>query len=292
MPQKLIQTKTVTQEQSNHWQTGLCNCCGGDSHQSSNQCSFFCGGLFCPCIAQGYLQKHVGLSGGWVAPSCFYCCAAGCTSNLIPYISLFNLHQSVAHASGIKEGCLSTLCKVICCFPCTLSQINNEVILGHKKFEPDAPDCDCMHLLGCVGGKQLVDYDQAETAALMPQEVQEGVVMQNTMNGVTRPTQMYEEPVTYAQMPPMQATMQTTKKQGLRQPTTPSLPQMSQPAPFRQSSFSSNSSNSSNSSGRKARVLPNPRATIISPSRVSRAPSLPSQSRVAPVLRRSSKSTR
>ena len=169
----MVMSKDSTQ--SNHWETGICDCCG-HSQQGSNQCGFFCTGMFCPCIGQGILQEHVGLSSGWVAPSCFYCCAAGCTSNLIPYISLFNLHQHVAHAAGIKEGCLTSLLKVICCFPCTLSQVNNQVILTKRTFEQDTTSCNCMHFLGCLGDKEFVPYEEA--TGLIP----DGVDTQNSMD--------------------------------------------------------------------------------------------------------------
>ena len=133
----------------NSWSSGFCYCCC-DSQQSCNQCMFFCGGTFCPCIAQAILQMHSGLAKSCCGPYCFYCCLGGCTSNILPCVSLFNLRRAVAKASNIEEDCGCTLCKVLCCFACTMSQVNNQFIINNTKFMVEADDCDCSYLMGCV----------------------------------------------------------------------------------------------------------------------------------------------
>ena len=141
--------------QTKGWASGLCNCCGHNG-QSYNQCKFFCGAMCCPCIAQAYLQKHAGLADDCCGPACFYFCLGGYTSNIVPCISLFNLRNTVATAAGIKEGCLCSLCKVLFCFACAMSQVNNELILSNRKFNVKASDCNCLYLLGCVSPPVLI----------------------------------------------------------------------------------------------------------------------------------------
>jgi hypothetical protein len=135
--------------QKQQWQSGFCCCCC-DSGQGCNQCMFLCGGAFCPCIAQAILQVHSGLAKSCCGPCCFYCCLSGCTGNIGPCVALFNLRRTVAKASNIDEDCCCTLCKVLCCFCCTMSQVNNQFIVGNTKFKVEAEDCDCKFLMGCV----------------------------------------------------------------------------------------------------------------------------------------------
>jgi hypothetical protein len=139
-----------------HWATGLCECCSDPVH-SGDQCSFFCGALFCQCCALGRLQQHAGLFDECCTPCCFYCCLSGTMiGTLVPQFTLLNLHRAVIEEDNIKESFCSSLCKVICCFACTMSQVNNQFILKNVKFEPDRSSSCCTRLFGHVGGAHLV----------------------------------------------------------------------------------------------------------------------------------------
>ena len=141
----------------NEWATSLCNCCG-DERESSNQCQFFCCSLFCQPCAQATLQQHAGLADNCCLPCCCYSFSFGTVlGSLIPCIALFNLDRNVARLENIDETCCYATCKVCCCFPCTMSQINSHLILKNKEFNVAKSTCSCSHLMGCVGDAQLVE---------------------------------------------------------------------------------------------------------------------------------------
>ncbi len=147
------------------WNSGFCYCCC-DEKQSCNQCMFFCGVACCPCISQSILQVHSGLANSCCGPCCFYYCLGGFTGNIGPCVALFNMRRAVAKVSNIEEDCQCTVFKVLCCFCCTMSQVNNQFILTQTKFDLPADDCNCSALMGCLnpegsGTIQLVDADVA-----------------------------------------------------------------------------------------------------------------------------------
>jgi hypothetical protein len=165
-----------TQYTQKKWETGIfCCCC---SHgQSGNQCCFFCGTLFCQPCAQGILQEHAGLADDCCGPCCFYSlCSSTALGVLVPCISLFNLRRSLTEKANIGEGCLWAFIKVLCCFPCAMSQMNNQFVLGKKEFKAKGSGCGkCMsYVMGCVGDVQLGDALQRSTS--------------NTMQGVEAPS--------------------------------------------------------------------------------------------------------
>jgi hypothetical protein len=146
-----------THDTQNKWETGIFCCCCSPG-QSGNQCCFFCGTLFCQPCAQGILQEHAGLADDCCGPCCFYSLSSYFTAMLVPCISLFYLRRSLAEKADIGEGCLSAFCKVLCCFPCAMSQMNSQFILGNQKFETQGSGCcKCMQfLMGCVGEAKFV----------------------------------------------------------------------------------------------------------------------------------------
>ena len=177
-----IPQNTQNSQHNTQWATSLCNCCS-DPRQSSNQCQFFCCSLFCQPCAQGQLQQHAGLADNCCLPCCFYSIFSSTAFGmLVPYISLFNLDRAVIEKENISEGCFCTLCKVLCCFPCAMNQLNNHFILKNEKFEVGSSSCNCMHLMGCVGDAGLV-------TAVPQSDLQPTVapVMSNTM--LVRPSQ-------------------------------------------------------------------------------------------------------
>ena len=123
--------RLITQKQvENTWESGLCNCCGDKEH-SGEQCRFFCCALWCQCCAQGEMQQSSGLSDGCCIPCLFYSCTST-FSNLIPCIAMCNLHNSVAHASGINESTFCSCLKVCFCTACALNQVHSQLLLTGK----------------------------------------------------------------------------------------------------------------------------------------------------------------
>jgi hypothetical protein len=69
-----------------------------------------------------------------------------------------NLHQSVAHASGIDEGSCNSCLKVCLCTPCALNQVNSQLMLSGTKFDvEDRSGCNCSNLVGYANEKRLVN---------------------------------------------------------------------------------------------------------------------------------------
>ena len=138
-----------------NWKSGLCDCCG-DTRHSSEQCRFFCCALWCQCCAQGELQLRSGLSDSCCVPCLFYCFTSS-FSNIIPCIAMCNLHQSVAHASGIQEGSCNSCLKVCLCAPCALNQINSQLMLSGTQFDvDDRSGCNFSNMMGYANEKRLV----------------------------------------------------------------------------------------------------------------------------------------
>ena len=172
-----MQTQTKNYDTPHQWATSLCDCCS-DPKQSGNQCCFFCSALWCQCAAQGTLQQHAGLSNDCCGPCCCYCCFS---EMLVPQCALFNLHRAVIDAEKIEEGCMSSLFKVICCFACTMNQLNNHFILKKKQFKKsnNGNCCSCCtYLMGCVNSDPLVQ---------VPAGNQEAVVVPITNSMLNRP---------------------------------------------------------------------------------------------------------
>jgi hypothetical protein len=199
------------------WVTGLCDCCSDPVH-SGDQCCFFFEALFCQCCALGRLQQHAGLFDECCTPCCFYCCFSGTMiGTLVPQFTLFNLHRAVIEEDNIKESFCSSLCKVICCFACTMSQVNNQFILKKVKFEPDRSSSCCTRLFGHVGGAHLVQAVPAGPAnnSIVPP-------MTNSMSGHNG----HNPPPPKSMMPTqMQPALDPVKSQQVRLLTFPTVMQ-------------------------------------------------------------------
>ena len=148
--------RLITQRQvENTWESGLCNCCGDREH-SGEQCRFFCCALWCQCCAQGEMQQSSGLSDGCCIPCLFYSCTST-FSNLIPCIAMCNLHNSVAHASGINESTFCSCLKVCFCTACALNQVHSQLLLTGKTYKVKNNGCNLAYLMGFVGEQQLYE---------------------------------------------------------------------------------------------------------------------------------------
>ena len=117
---------------TNEWSTGLCGCCSVHDH-CCNSCGFCFAALMFPCCAQGALLKDTGLVDDVYGASCVFCCCY--TIPLVPFAVFCNLRQSIASARGINETCFSTFCQVLCCFPCAMTQVYNDLVIGNYKFQ-------------------------------------------------------------------------------------------------------------------------------------------------------------
>jgi hypothetical protein len=122
-----VMKKIETQE----WSTGLCGCCGVQEH-CCNSCGFCFAASMFPCCAQGALLKDTGLVDDCCGASCVFCCCY--MFPVVPYAAFCNLRQSIASARGIQESCFSTFCQVLCCFPCAMTQVYNDLVTQNYKF--------------------------------------------------------------------------------------------------------------------------------------------------------------
>jgi len=141
---------------SNKWATSLCDCCG-DPVQHCNQCQFFSSAMFCQPCAQGVLLQHAGLASNCCTPCCFFTCVSSYTGIVVYYISVFNLQRSLILHENIKEDLITTLVKVLFCFPCAMNQINNHLILTNKKFAVPKVSCNLSYWIGCIEKIALVE---------------------------------------------------------------------------------------------------------------------------------------
>jgi hypothetical protein len=220
-----MQTQPNSYNTHNEWATSLCDCCS-DPQESRNQCCFFCSALWCQCAAQGTLQQHAGLSNDCCGPCCCYCCFS---EMLVPQCALFNLHRAVIDAEKIEEGCMSSLFKVICCFACTMNQLNSHFILKNKRFNATSGDC-CMHLMGCVNGAQLVEAVPHSESAVMPAMTNSMTKMQPMP--VQPPPPMMPPPMMPPPMPVQPVKQPAAPPRGLTRPTTMGSPPKSVPSRF------------------------------------------------------------
>jgi hypothetical protein len=116
---------------SKEWSTGLCGCCSVQEH-CCNSCGFCFAACMFPCCAQGALLKDTGLVDDCYGASCIFCCCY--TVPIVPYAVFCNLRQNIAEARGIKETFIETFCQVLCCFPCAMTQVYNDLVAQNYKF--------------------------------------------------------------------------------------------------------------------------------------------------------------
>jgi Cys-rich protein (TIGR01571 family) len=125
------QSHTTLNFSSENWSTGLCSCCSQD-----NCCNSWC---FCltasvfPYCAYGALLKDAGLVEDCVSASCVTWFLYSIP--FLPQLVFCNLRSNVAEARGIKESHLENLLMVLCCFPCAMTQVYNDLVIQDYKFK-------------------------------------------------------------------------------------------------------------------------------------------------------------
>ena len=116
------------------------------------------------------MQQSSGLSDGCCIPCLFYSCTST-FSNLIPCIAMCNLHNSVAHASGINESTFCSCLKVCFCTACALNQVHSQLLLTGKTYKVKNNGCNLAYLMGFVGEEHLYEktYYSANATGQPPQ---------------------------------------------------------------------------------------------------------------------------
>jgi Cys-rich protein (TIGR01571 family) len=149
------------------WSTGLCDCCG----QGGN-CGFFCLAALCPGIAQATLLTRLGIFESCALPGLVYfvfdVLSLKSYTFLVPI--LFSLRMNLANKLRRDEGECGSICKVTCCYPCAMAQIQRDARDRNYKFQE--PEDYCHMALAIIGN---VQGNAISTTSAPPQQNAQGV---------------------------------------------------------------------------------------------------------------------
>lgn len=129
---------------ADEWSSGLLSCCGEDGN-----CCFCCLASVMPGVAQAILLTDLGTFESCTCPGLCYSALDIFTGKSVMPLILLSLRINMVKKLRRKESECESFCKVICCYTCSIAQMQRDA--HSRKYVFQTPEDICQVALAAAG---------------------------------------------------------------------------------------------------------------------------------------------